>query len=185
MKWGRVLIFISAVLVLVLSGCGPQYEGDAKNDFRSANWGMSRAKVAKTESVEYTYASDEILLFEIEEYDDKMQVFYYFSEDKLISGECRVLMGDHLSNALANDMIESYSRFRDRIIELYGVPLDDDYKVWLDDKGDPADRDAYNIYFGHLAYLTEWDAERTEMSLVFNYDNELINYIFTAKLKSG
>ena len=177
------LFVVISVMVLTLISCKPEYEGEAKNDFRGVNWGMSRAKVDKTEDVEATYASEEVLLYRLNEYDDEIQVFYQFIDDKLVSGEIRVQMKDQITNSLVNDMIESYIRYRDRMIELYGLPVNDDFRIWYDDEGDKADRDAYNIYFKHMGYLTEWDSESTYMKLIFNFENDVINYIFYAEQK--
>ncbi|MCL1830361.1 MAG: hypothetical protein FWG21_02920, partial [Oscillospiraceae bacterium] len=113
-----------------------------------------------------------------------IQVFYYFEDDCLVRGECRIEMGSELWSVRVPQMIESYSSFRNELISLYGDPKDTDYMVWLDP--DPEyinDDDMHNLYYQRLEYLSEWDTETTVMSLRLYYKDRDFKFHYEAFAK--
>lgn len=179
----KLRIFIAILLLFLLTtGCKAGYEGEAKFDFRNANWGMSKSKVSKSEETEYVFGSDQILLYQVVEDGDIKDIYYYFEDDKLVAVDVIYKMSDKTTAKLVNDMIDSYIKTRERFIELYGPPVNEDYRLWLDPDPDFInDADILNLYYGRLMYKQEWDTERTYISLTFSYKNTLVEYTCSAK----
>lgn len=152
-------------------------------DFRSADWGMSKAQVKKTELPhEEVFAEDMFMLFEVEENDENLLVFYFFEEDSLVSGECRVEMGDGKEwSVRVPEMIDYYSKFRDSISSAYGEPVNPDYRMWIDNDPDYIDdNDMTNLYHKRLEYLTEWENNCSIMSLRLYFINMDFKLVFEA-----
>ena len=187
MKRRWMVGFLAVALVgSLFCGCRPKYvEGEAKHDFRNADWGMNQARVAKSEEYEYSYASDEIILYQIEEDGEAKDIAYYFVEDKLVEAVCSYPRdrGDQLSKTMG-EITESYMKMRAFLTEQYGPPLEEDYRHWLtSDPEHRLDPDVYNMFYGKMVFLQEWDTERTEIILRFGYKDATLEYIYSAKQK--
>ncbi len=180
--------FVALVLALFmifpfLTACQkPSVEEEKTPDFRNVYWGMSREEVAESQDLEAEVILDDTLYYEVEENGEKVLVFFYFKENKLVRGECIIEMGDKEWSIRVPEMTESYAKFRDQLIGTYGAPLAEDYRVWEDK--DPAyinDSDMTNLYHGRLRYLTEWKTETSEMSLELYFKDRDFKYIYLAE----
>lgn len=174
------------MILSLFSACGKQPEEDVKNDFRNVSWGMTRAEVERAEGDDFTFASDDMMLYDREEDGDLVILMYEFDDDRLIDAEIAVQMPQgKLWSESVPELIESYKRYRARLAERYGAPLDDDYEVWLDPDPDYInDSQMHNLYFGRLELLSEWETETTEIKLEMYYRDLNFNYILTANPKA-
>ena len=180
------LFFLIAAALSMFFACKPEIPEEPPvpktPDFRAADWGYSKAEVQKSQLPnEELYADEWTMLYEVAEGGDMLLVYYFFEEDKLVSGECRIEMGDAEWSRRVPEMIESYAVFRNNAIMLYGEPLEDDYRVWLDKDPDYVnDPDMHNLYYKRLEYLTEWQTERSLMSLRLFYKDRDFKFVFEA-----
>jgi len=151
-------------------------------DFRASDWGDSKAQVQKAQLPdEELYADEWSMIYEIDENGEVLLIGYFFEDDKLVSGECRIEMGDALWSQRVPEMIESYKDFRDSLITVYGAPLEDDFRLWIDKDPDYVnDPDMHNLYYNRLMYLTEWETESSSVSLRLYYKDRDFKFVFEA-----
>ena len=174
MKKFVALISAIAILVLMLSGCSLLYDEDADgiaHDFRECDWGMSRTKVTEIEGDDFVFADDDMILYAGEMHGRECDIDYYFEDGKLVSGKALFAFED----SILSDLCDDYVDFRNELIEKYGEPLNDDYRVYIEnDSGYKEDNKA--IYYQELKYVTEWVTDKSKMTLWLDYGNEQINY---------
>lgn len=181
------LVFIVA---LTAAGCAetqpdPPPDEPKPPDFRASNWADSRAEVEKAQlPEEVIFADEESMFYEIDEGGEALLVYFFFEDDALVRGECRIEMGGKEWSVRVPEMIASYEAFRNDIIALYGAPLEPDHRVWLDKDPDYVDDpDMHNLYYKRLEYLTEWENERSVMSLRLYYKDRDFKFIYEAGKK--
>jgi len=189
----RVSLFILVIIILIsiCSSCNSTPEDEPEpivikpNDFMVADWGMSQAKVQKAQLPQKEmYADDTIMLYEINKEYDLFIVSYFFEDDALVKGECRVEMGTEVWSKRVPLMIDSYTQFRQEIIDIYGDPKDIDYRIWIDkDPEYEEDDDMHNLYYQRLEYLTEWETETSYMSLRLLYIDRNFKFLYEAFMK--
>ncbi len=174
----KIIALLLAVVLFTLSGCSLLYKEEAApivvHDFRDCDWGMSHTKVTEIEGDDYDFASDDMILYAGEMHERKCDIYFYFTDGKLTGGEAIFSFKDSILSELCDD----YDDFRAELIEQYGAPLDDDYRVYIDnDSGYAEDNKA--IYYQELKYVTEWTTEKSNMMLYLDYAHEQINYVFS------
>ena len=184
-------ILIILISILPLYSCKTEIDADPPEevikipDFRDCDWGTSMAGVKKAElPLEEVYSDETVMYFELEEEGETLLVYYFFDDDKLIAGECRIEMGNEAWSIRVPQMIERYVGFREDIILRYGEPKEQEYKVWLNkDENYINDPDMHNLYYKRLEYLTEWETESSVMSLRLYYKDRDFKFVYEASGK--
>ena len=103
------------------------------------------------------------------------ELYYEFADGALIGAECKFVVANGM---ILDDFVEIYSEMRAQLTELYGQPLEADYRIWSseEDRAEHAlDRDALSIYWQYLTYETAWQTDRSSMSLTLDYKDLQIN----------
>ena len=168
-------LFMALICVLAMSSCKNKSK---PNDFLESSWGDSKKKIDNAENTEAVYATDDLLLYVDTINDMESEIYYEFFEDKLIKGEIVFIIKEQI---LA-DIIKDYISFRSSLIETYGEPLDNNYRIYIDNNPEYLkDSDHISIYYKRLVYITEWQTESVKMSLTLNYENDKINYILSSE----
>lgn len=163
----------SLLCALTLCACG----GQKTHAFRSADFGMNKTQVTKTEQTDYVFASDDLLLYNgtMNGYD--AEIYYYFTGDALTKGECRFPIG----TGTINDDMERFTALAASLTQLYGDPVSSDYRRFLtDDESQKADADNLLIYRNVLEYYLEWDCDGFTASLLLNYKDAQVTLLYTA-----
>ena len=184
----RYISVILVIFIVVMLACCdndssvemPLPEEPKPHDFMDADWGMSKAKVKKILLPEVEiYAEEDLMLYEIDKGYDVFDVFYYFSDDAFCKGECRIEMGTEVWSKRVPEMIKSYVEFRNELISIYGQPLDDQYRIWLD--RDPLyinDDDMHNLYYKRMEYVSLWETGTSSMSLKLYYKDRDFKFVY-------
>ena len=183
----RILLIFSFVILLLFTCCSEKSwqqlpEPSKPHDFMNADWGMSQSKVQKSQlpNIEL-YADDTTMLYEVTKAYDTIEVFFTFLDDQLVSGECRIEMGQEVWSKRVPELIESYMSFREEIIDIYGAAIDEEYMVWLDmDPEYIEDDDMHNLYYNRLEYLSEWETETSRLTLRLYYKDRDFKLVFEA-----
>lgn len=176
----KKLIVVALSLALLLAGCGSK-----PADFRNANWGDSPGKVASGEdgSLTAVIATDDYILYTGVIDDIDADVFYQFDDGKLIEAQVQFHITGTREHVLM-DFVNHYIAFRDKLIEQYGPPLDDDYHIWLltDEEIPIYEQDPYNqlMYYQRLEFKQEWITKDSYVSLTLNYRDLQENYYYYA-----
>lgn len=162
-----------------------QPEIQKPKDFMQADWGMDRAGIQKAMLPnKEIYADESYMLYEVDKEYDIFQVLYYFIDDHLVEGECRIEMGTEVWSKRVPEMIESYVTFRSELIELYGNPLEEDYRIWIDKIPEyENDDDMHNLYYNRIEYLSEWETEYSIMTLRLFYKDRDFRFLYEASSK--
>ncbi|MEG0832576.1 MAG: hypothetical protein RR058_00220 [Oscillospiraceae bacterium] len=160
-------------IVLTAASCAK------KDDFRSVSWGTTKNAVISAEGKDPTWDDENYLLFLTDMNGSATELHYVFEGDKLVSGECKFIIGDKI----LSEFMEEFLTLRASLTELYGEPLSDDYRDWLiENPGDYAnDKDQISIFYKRLQYFAEWNTNDTRATLTLNFNNEQVNYVYFAE----
>ena len=136
-------------------------------DFRKANWGMTKAQVKQTETSEILKETDELLSYKSELAGYKSLVIYIFAGDKLTRAKYSII--EEHSNK--NDYMTDYNSIKGMLEKKYGTPKDDE-KVWKNDlyKEDYSQW-GFAVSLGHLMYYSSWENDRTSIFFLLNGEN--------------
>ena len=154
----------------------------AKDHFRKASWGMSKAQVKATEPEKPEHETDDELFYPDKILNMKVYAAFLFTHDKLVMGKY-IVIDEHTNK---NDFILDYERLKDALCEKYGDPKDQD-RVWRDNlyKKDFSDW-GLAVSIGHLKYTATWETEDTIVFLLLageNYDIKLIVEYISKELR--
>lgn len=180
MKKGLFILLLCGSLAI--SGCGgakkdssdpvviqeteTKEETEMNGDFRSATWGIDKESVRKLEG-EPLQENDSGMVYLDEVATYPVDVFYKFSNDKLISG-LYTFTQTHSNNNLYyddyEDLVEIYTK-------KYGEPAKQAEK-WSDElyKSDKT-KLGMAVAAGHVVFATFWQTETTDVSLILKGDN--------------
>ncbi|MEA4911064.1 MAG: hypothetical protein VB092_00430 [Oscillospiraceae bacterium] len=166
----KKLLAVLLCALLLLCACG-----EKTHVFRAADLGMSKAKVAKTESQNYDFASDELLLYNTTMFDYDAEVYYYFTDDALTGAECRFPIGERT----INDDMERFAEIAALLTAQYGEPVDADFRRFLtSDESEKTDPDNLLIYRNVLEYYLEWDGSGYTATLLLNYKDAQVTLLY-------
>ncbi len=167
--------FLILITAFSLISCGSK----KPHDFRDADFGMSISEVSKKESTDYVYADDDFIFYDASMNGEDAEIYYYFKDGALVSAECKFLINE---TTIGSNM-ERFVAMANYITSVYGQPLSDDYRVFLKDdlEDHEGDGDHLLIYHKYLQYFQEWQTETAHISLLLNYKDEQINYIYSAE----
>lgn len=145
-------------------------------DFRGLSWGASMAEVDKTESVNPITDLKDMLIYNVSLYGFNASRAYKFKEDKLNS----VL---YLITAPAENEKTwfNYSLLKNDLIKKYGKPYNDTFTVVNSEYENNRELAYKNKDFKEV---TLWFLERTNISLLANFDKEAnfeITIVYLAK----
>jgi len=167
-------IMVNTVLLLLslfVSSDLISQETTQKNDFRNSRWGMKKDKVLSTEKDKPLEASPYnyyfIALYTGKVADIKANYAYFFLDDVLV----RAAYSFREEHFNANEYINEYNKLKEILTRKYGSPVK--YGAfWHNDlyKNSPQDYGTA-ISIGHLAFQSDWETDRTLISLTLKGDN--------------
>lgn len=164
------------VFALLLTGCS-----NKPKDFRGVNWGASRADVKKSEDIEPLFESDDLILYQTVLDGIDAEIYYHFVDNKLTEAQIQYRINFTIEHVLM-DFVNHYFETRDSFIELYGQPLNPEFRVWLipEEEIPIYEPDPYNqlMYYQRVEFLQEWVTEDSYISLTLNYRDLQENYIY-------
>ena len=137
--------------------------------FRNTTWGMTKAEVKQTESLELTESDDEILVYETSFLGLDTYIFFAFNSGNLVSG------GYAFNNKHTNDnnYIEDYHSIKELLTEKYGEPESDEVN-WTNDSWKHNKNEwGYAISQGHLEYFSGYELDKLYIEHALVSDNYL------------
>ena len=106
------------------------------------------------------------------------EIYYYFVDGKLSEAECKFI----IDGRTIDENIARFERMTAYLTSLYGEPVNPDFNRWLtEDEEQKLDRPALLIYNQFLEYYLEWQTETAHISLLLNYKDAQINYVYAAE----
>ncbi len=163
-KWIMLLVGIICLSFLITAYA---------QDFRQANWGMSKEEVRAIESAEPDYESEDGLGYDVTIDGKNFLCLYAFLEDKLYQA------GYHYVDTHVNDnnYIVNFEELKELLIQKYGKPKVDEI-IWKNDLfKDDIQHWGMAICMGHLEYYTAWENESTRTLIKLYGDNYEISMI--------
>ncbi len=169
----------AALLILCLSFTLASCGSKKPHDFRDVDFGMSISQVSNKESADFVYADDDFIFYTTSMNGEDAEIYYYFKDNALVSAECKFLINE---TTIGSNM-ERFAAMSSYITSIYGAPLNDDYRVFLknDLEDHEGDGDHLLIYHKYLQYFQEWQTETARITLLLNYKDEQINYLYSAE----
>lgn len=136
-------------------------------DFRKVKWGMTKSQVKKSEVAMPSKEEKGLLRYLGEVAGLKCLIDYSFVADTLCMAGY-IFINKHANKTL---YINDYETLKEILIEKYGTPSTD-RTVWYDDlyRDDPEDW-GLAVSIGHLAYVSQWETNPTNVSLGLIGDN--------------
>jgi len=167
----RVVLILVSIFSLVFA---------QEYDFRSSSWGMTKQEVISHEKLKLIYNKSNHLGYMSKISGLKTSVLYTFSKNHLSSAG--YMFREKHSNK--NDYINDYEYIKKVLIDKYGQPIVDE-KVWRNDlyKNDYQNY-GLAVSIGHLRYDTQWETDKTKISLDLLGDNYKISMIVKYKAKA-
>ena len=136
----------------------PVKDAEGSSTFRRTMWGMSSEEVADSES----FAEDPGVLVTGTLAGFTVHIGYVFADDKLVGANCRLAENHTEKSNFAAD----FDSLKSELTRRYGEPLRDEL-VWTDDQfKDYPQFYGATICLGHLVAETQWETDRTIISLV-------------------
>lgn len=172
-------IFMKMFVVGLLSVFFSQSSFAEDFDFRNVKWGMSKAQVKSSESLDVGDETQDGLLYKTQILNKNVLLMYNFVDNRLISS-VYLIKERHTNN---NDYIDDYETFKKTLTKKYGKPTTDK-TIWKNNlyKDDPTHW-GMAISMGHLLYVSEWETEDTKISIGLTGDNFKMNHGIIYKSK--
>lgn len=148
-------------------------------DFRNTNWGMSKEEVVEIETAEYAGEDGDLLFYTDDVAGLDTILFYEYLDNKLVSGG--YVFDENYINQ--NNHIDDYKKVKELLAKKYGEPVIDRQR-WLNDlyKGDTQNYGTA-LSVGHLAYMSKWEAESTDITMMLRGENFEVNLTLYYKSK--
>lgn len=137
------------------------------DDFRGSNWGDSVKSVKENEKAVLIEEDADSLAYITTISGIDMAAVYTFENDKLVSAT--YLNQQEYTNK--NRYISDYKTIKELLIAKYGEPVSDDVKWFNDSFKNDTQEYGNAISIGHLAYLSKWVADGTEIVHVLSGNN--------------
>ncbi len=173
--WNVALIGFLVVLLAESS-----FAGDY--NFRKTKWGMSIAQVKSSEPLKVVKEDKDLLVYKTIVIGKNVFLVYIFVDNQLV--RARYVLAESHTNK--NDFISDYNDFKEILTKKYGKPKQDE-TFW---RNDLYKDDYYHwgtaISLGHLVYLSSWETQDTEITLILtgeNYDISCIVEYSSKKLR--
>lgn len=143
---------------------------DTFKDFKEAKWGMSKNEIKKLEKGEIidenTSTTPEILIYREIVAGLEFNVVYFFVKDKLVRSKYMALETLlEMFVTKGNDYIIGYITLKKLLIDKYGKPTKDKQYGKNDRHKDDYQHWGSAISAGDLSYFTNWETERTSITL--------------------
>ena len=141
-------------------------------DFRKANWGMTKSEVKATEALKVVEEDSEYILYETTLAHNDVYVIYVFTNGKLTRSKY-VLNEVHLN---AQDFIADFENFERLLTQKYGEPYEHE-KKWLDEDtyGRGKENWGRRIKNGDLLIYSSFKTAETDLSvLIYGKDYSTI-----------
>lgn len=136
----------------------------AQNDFRTANWGDSKALVKQKEKKKLLIERENDIMYEDSMLGFSTYVVYYFNQDgKLYQG----LYSFDVSHISPDLYFDDYDKIKQNIAKKYGIGTDKD--SWKDDlfKDSPGTA----LTMGYYRKACTWTTEKSTLILGLSGDN--------------
>ena len=154
------------------------YRDEDSYEFRRTTWGMSSAKVARSESLELLRGND-LVIGSIGGL--TVHIGYVFHDDKLVGGICRLVERHTEESSFAAD----FDSLKSALVRRHGEPFRDEL-VWENDQFKE-----YPQFYGtaisleHLEMNTQWETERSIVSLVMRGHTYVASWSIPALVSSS
>lgn len=142
------------------------------SDFRDAEWGMPRERVEKLEKTEPIYSKTDVLTFKGKIANNRVNILYEFSENKLITGTYQFI--DNHPNG--NVYIQDYEKMNEFLDTKYGKPT---YRkeIWNNDiYKDKKGFWGAAVSTGQLMLESSWREDRTIITHKLSGKNYIIDH---------
>lgn len=148
---------ILLLTLIIFSGCNQSSMNSAKTlnkerQFRSVDWGMSKADVKKNETADFVREDSSSLMYtNIEMFDNSFGLGYKFQNDKLVQAWYVTTFNK------PNGIFKCYSQIKEQLKQKYGQPLKDSIHftgIYTNEK----DTNNYDLAFftGNGKVVTTW-----------------------------
>lgn len=143
-------------------------------DFRKTNWGMTKAQVLASETIEFApQENGNSLSYKGTVNDLDCFIVYVFAYDTLVRTQYNIIE-EHKNS---NQYITDYEKLKVILTGKYGQP-EKDRITWLDNmyKDNPNDW-GLAVSIGQLAYFSKWHTESTDIWLMLQGENYKIKFV--------
>lgn len=136
------------------------------HSFRNSDWGDSIEAVKLVETTELIEESFEGLIFTTILLDISVYALYFFGNEGLNRGAYS------FTNKFedGSQYIEEYSRFKNMLIQIYGVPYIDEIQKLADENLIELTGLAKSLENGYVFYNCKWQTETTNICMYLHYD---------------
>ena len=178
-----IAVLLTACLVFALCSCGKEPEEPKEPDFFENYWGDSQKKVTGKAGEDYAYAGEDVILYEDEVNGVVSEIYYGFTDGKLVSGDIRYATGEN--DFTLEKCIALYDEISAELTAKYGAQLESDridgYKEIDETAPDyeehKTDGDTYLIFYHILSYVREWNDGNSYCKLSLDYSSNRVNML--------
>jgi hypothetical protein len=142
------------------------------SDFRDAEWGISKEQVGKLEKTEPIYSKTDALTFKGKIANNRVNIIYEFSENKLITGAYQFIE----NHPNGNVYIQDYEKMNEFLDIKYGKPT---YRkeIWNNDiYKDKKGFWGVAVSTGQLMLESSWSEGRTLITHQLSGSNYIIDH---------
>ncbi|HCO48816.1 MAG TPA: hypothetical protein DIT55_05120 [Spirochaetaceae bacterium] len=141
-------------------------------DFRSINWGMNRDQIKAIEKEKILLETEKYVAYETKVSGFPVWLVYNFINDKCVNSRYMIKV-EHANDTL---FVDDYKKLKSLLIKVYGNPIEDE-TIWKDDlyKDDETEY-GMALSIGDLFYYTNWENDKTFISLELGGDNYEIDH---------
>jgi len=167
---------ITAIMLIFASVCVGQ-----NADFRQAQWGMSKDEVKSLEHLPLQGENQTSLVYQDSISGIDVVIGYTFSIDSN-----QLIAGGYLSQSEYKDQnkyLNDYNAMKKYLTKKYGQPKVDKVR-WLNDffKDSPK-KAGFAVAVGHAYYLTEWETEKSVITMSLSGQDYNIQHLVSFKSK--
>jgi len=142
------------------------------SDFRDAEWGMTKEQIEKLEKTESIYSKTDTLTFKGKIANNRVNIIYEFSGNKLITGVYQFV--DNHPNA--NVYIQDYEKINESLDLKYGKP-ENRKEIWNNDiYKDKKGFWGVALSTGQLRLESSWSEDRTLITHKLSGSNYIIDH---------
>ena len=151
-------------------------KGDKSFDIRKAMWGMDKAEVKRTESLQLIRDAQNSLEYKFKLIGIDSKIIYKFSADKSgkarLSGAQYVIEQDDVNPAR---FFDDYKSLKSYLRQLYGFPISDENN-WTNDMYKADEKNwGFAISLGFLTCKATWKTARTRTVLNISGGNHILS----------
>lgn len=151
-------------------------KGDKSFDIRKAMWGMEKAEVKRTETLQLIRETQNSLEYKFKLMGLDSKIVYKFSPDKAmklrLSGSQYIIEQDDVNPA---KFYEDYKSLRTYLRQLYGFPVTDE-NAWTNEMYKADEKNwGFAISLGFLTCHATWKNTRTRIALNISGSNHILS----------